>query len=44
VVAGNIITGAGVSASVDVGLKIIEIIMGQETAAKVAEIIEYSPK
>lgn len=42
VVEGNVITGAGVTASMDVGLKIVEIFMGQETAAKVAEWIEYS--
>jgi len=41
VVEGNVITGAGVSASVDVGLKIIEVVFGRETAAKVAERIEY---
>lgn len=41
VVEDNVITGAGVSASVDVGLKIIEIVIGKENAAKVAERIEY---
>ncbi|MCS7365730.1 MAG: DJ-1/PfpI family protein [archaeon GB-1867-035] len=37
----NIITGAGVTASIDVGLKIIETILGKEKAKKVAEWIEY---
>jgi len=41
VVEGNIITGAGVSASIDVGLKIVEILLGKKTASKVAERIEY---
>jgi cyclohexyl-isocyanide hydratase len=38
----NIITGVGVSASLDVGLKIIEKLLGAESAAKVAKWIEYS--
>jgi len=38
----NLITGAGVSASLDVGLKIVEKLLGAESAAKVAEWIEYS--
>lgn len=42
VVQGNIITGAGVSASLDVGLKVIEKLLGAESAANVAEWIEYS--
>jgi cyclohexyl-isocyanide hydratase len=42
VVQDNIITGAGVSASLDVGLKIVEKLLGAESAAKVAEWIEYS--
>jgi cyclohexyl-isocyanide hydratase len=37
----NLITGAGVSASLDVGLKIVEKLLGAESAAKVAEWIEY---
>jgi len=41
VVEGNILTGAGVSASLDVGLKIVEILLGKQTAAKVAKRIEY---
>lgn len=41
VVKGNLITGAGVSASLDVGLKIVEKLLGAESAAKVAEWIEY---
>jgi len=41
VVEGKVVTGAGVSASIDVGLKIIEILMGQEAAKQAAELIEY---
>jgi len=41
VVEGNVITGAGVSASIDVGLKIIETVLGKDTAIKVAGRIEY---
>lgn len=41
VVEGKIVTGAGVSASIDVGLQIIEIFMGKEVAKEVAELIEY---
>jgi cyclohexyl-isocyanide hydratase len=41
VVQDNLITGAGVSASLDVGLKIIEKLLGSESAARVAEWIEY---
>ena len=41
VVQDNIITGAGVSASLDVGLKVVEKLLGAESAAKVAEWIEY---
>lgn len=35
------ITGAGVSASLDVSLRIVEMLFDAETAAKVAEWIEY---
>jgi cyclohexyl-isocyanide hydratase len=42
VVQGNVITGAGVSASLDVGFKIIEKLLGAESAAKVAAWIEYT--
>jgi len=41
VVQDNIITGAGVSASLDVGLKIVEKFLGSDSATKVAEWIEY---
>lgn len=41
VIEGNVMTGAGVSASIDVGLKIVETFLGPESAAKVAEWIEY---
>lgn len=37
----KVITGAGVSASLDVGLKIVEMLLGAEIAARVAEWIEY---
>lgn len=43
VVDDNVITGAGVAASMDVGLKIVEILLGKESAKKVAELIEYCP-
>lgn len=41
VVQNNLITGAGVSASLDVGMKIVEKILGTQSATKVAEWIEY---
>lgn len=41
VVQDNVVTGAGVCASLDVGLKITEILLGLDAAAKVAEWIEY---
>jgi cyclohexyl-isocyanide hydratase len=41
VVEDNIITGAGVAASLDVGLRIVEALLGRESAQKVAEWIEY---
>jgi cyclohexyl-isocyanide hydratase len=41
VVEDNVITGAGVAASLDVGLKIVEILLGKERARNVAEWIEY---
>lgn len=41
VVDDNITTGAGVAASLDVGLKIVETLLGKESARKVAEWIEY---
>ena len=41
VVEDNVITGAGVAASLDVGLKIVETILGKESAHKAAERIEY---
>jgi len=43
VVDDNVITGAGVAASMDVGLKIVEILLGKESAKNVAELIEYCP-
>ena len=41
VIDDNVITGAGVAASLDVGLKIVEILLGKESAVQVAEWIEY---
>ena len=41
VVDDNVITGAGVAASLDVGLKIVDMLLGKESARKVAEWIEY---
>ena len=41
VVEGNVITGAGVAASLDVGLRIVETILGKESAHEAAEQIEY---
>ncbi len=41
VVEGKVVTGAGVTASIDVGLKIVEIFLGSESARRVCEWIEY---
>ena len=41
VVDGNVITGGGISSSIDTGLKIIEETLGGDTADRVAELIEY---
>jgi cyclohexyl-isocyanide hydratase len=41
VVEDNVITGAGVAASLDVGLRIVETILGMESAHRAAEWIEY---
>jgi len=41
VIDDNVITGAGVAASLDVGLKIVEILLGKESEMQVAEWIEY---
>jgi len=43
VVEGKVVTGAGISATMDVGLKIVEIMMGKESMKKVSEWIEYCP-
>ncbi len=42
VVEGNVITAAGISASIDLGLKLIEILRGRELSNLVAKYIEYS--
>jgi cyclohexyl-isocyanide hydratase len=44
VVQGNIITGAGISSAMDVGIKIVEITMGREAAKTVSEWVEYCPR
>lgn len=44
VVQGNIVTGAGISSAMDVGLKIIEITMGTEAAKITSEWVEYCPR
>jgi cyclohexyl-isocyanide hydratase len=41
VVDNNVITGAGVAASMDVGLRIVETLLGKGSARNVAEWIEY---
>ncbi len=43
VVEGNVVTGAGISSSLDVGLKLVEMLMGKEAAKAVSEWIEYCP-
>ncbi len=42
VVDGNVITSAGVSSSIDLGLRLLEMIYGKDVAAVVAKRIEYS--
>ena len=44
VVQGNIVTGAGISSAMDVGIKIVEITMGKEVARTVSEWVEYCPR
>jgi len=41
VVDGNVITGGGISSSLDLGLRILEIRLGEEVAGKVRARIEY---
>jgi cyclohexyl-isocyanide hydratase len=41
---GNIITGAGVSAGIDLSLELIEKIFGKEDAERIQLAIEYDPK
>jgi len=41
VVAENVVTSSGVSSSIDLGLKLLEILFGKELSLKVAERIEY---
>ncbi|MEN3035104.1 MAG: DJ-1/PfpI family protein [Candidatus Methanosuratincola sp.] len=43
VVEGNVVTGAGISSSLDVGLKLVEIVMGKDAAKAVSDWIEYCP-
>jgi cyclohexyl-isocyanide hydratase len=42
VVDGKIVTGAGISSSLDTGLTLIELIFGQDLAQEVARRIEYA--
>jgi cyclohexyl-isocyanide hydratase len=44
VVQGNIVTGAGISSAMDVGLKIVELMLGKEASKTVADWVEYCPK
>uniref|UniRef100_A0A7C3FAE5 DJ-1/PfpI family protein n=1 Tax=Candidatus Methanomethylicus mesodigestus TaxID=1867258 RepID=A0A7C3FAE5_9CREN len=43
VVEGNIITGAGISSSLDVGITLVSQLLGPEAAKIVAEWVEYCP-
>jgi cyclohexyl-isocyanide hydratase len=43
VVDGNVVTGAGISSSIDVGIKLVEIMMGREAAETVTQWVEYCP-
>jgi cyclohexyl-isocyanide hydratase len=40
---GNVVTAAGVSSSIDLGLKLLELIFDAPTARKVAERLELPP-
>ena len=42
VVENNAITAAGISASIDLGLKLVEILLGRELSKHVAKYIEYN--
>ncbi len=42
VVEDNIVTAAGITASIDLGLKLIEILAGKELSLQVAKYIEYA--
>ena len=41
VVEGKIVTGAGISSSMDVGLKLVELMLGKEAARVTSEWVEY---
>lgn len=41
VVVDNVITAAGISTSIDLGLKLIEILLGRELRNEVVKYIEY---
>ncbi len=41
IVSERVVTAAGVTASIDLGLKLVEILYGEEVSRKVAEYIEY---
>jgi len=40
---GNVLTGAGISSSIDTGLKIVELVLGKNLASQVSEYMMYSP-
>jgi len=44
VVDGNIITGGGVTAGIDFGLRLVEQLAGEETARSIQLAIEYDPR
>lgn len=43
VVEGKIVTGAGISSSLDVGIALVDLLLGHDAAKIVAEWVEYCP-
>lgn len=43
VVEGKVVTGAGISSSMDVGLKIVELLLGKDAAGLTSSWVEYCP-
>ncbi len=41
VIDDNVITSGGITASIDLGLKLVEILLGEELRSKIAKYIEY---